>query len=61
MIPSAVQIKDNRSAEALLAPGITLIVITARFPEAGLVLVYKLNRTHPFGALPEVPLWNQGS
>src|SRR5215216_857725 len=40
--------------EALLAPGVAVVVIAQALPEAGLVLVQQLNPADPLGALPEV-------
>src|SRR5215208_5882359 len=42
------------SPVALLAPGVSVVVVAQRLPEAGDVVGGELQTPHPLGALPEV-------
>src|SRR4029079_3925088 len=42
------------AAVTLLTPGIAVIVVAQRLPEAGLVSGQQAEATHPLGALPEI-------
>src|SRR5689334_5061781 len=54
--PSAARIIARRrvSAITLLRPGVAMIVVAARFPEAGTVGGDELDAADPFGAFPEI-------
>src|ERR671930_1388522 len=45
--------------EALLLPGVAVVVVAEAFPEAGLVLVQQLDPADPPGALPQVQMRDQ--
>src|SRR6185312_17168458 len=55
-MPSAARMIARRgvSAITLLRPGIAVVVIAARFPEAGPVGGDELDAPDPFGAFPEI-------
>src|SRR6202008_744742 len=44
---------------ALLAPGVSVVVVADALPEAGLVLLLELQAPYPLGALPEVEVGDQ--
>src|ERR671917_1124633 len=44
---------------ALLAPGVAVVVVTQRLPEAGYVVGSELQPPHPLGALPEIQVRHQ--
>src|SRR3546814_6788247 len=46
---------------SLLAPRVTINVISAQLPEARRVAFGKLERVYPFGRLPEIQVWDEES
>src|SRR5690242_6391755 len=44
---------------ALFFPGIAVVVVAQRLPEARLVLGQQPQAAHPFGALPEIEVWHE--
>src|SRR3546814_18101526 len=46
---------------SLLAPRVTINVISAQLPEARRVAFGKLERVYPFGRLPEIQVWGEES